>query len=235
LGLNIKANNTTLYWQAAPLAYEQDYFKTRKYLHKKALVERHVMAVLQWATKTLNENLLDGKGKRALDVGCAYGYTSGILRGLGYETISFDVSQHGIKQAKSHSGGEFLVCDAQTSLPFRAGAFDLVTCFDVLEHLKQPEAALLGMFDVCKGEIVCTTPNKKVEKLIRKLMHDYDETHISVKTPKEWKDILTGSFAFKGLKVASFYDLSVRSGGKLFFKSFNVPTYGLTVRIAIRK
>lgn len=217
------------------MAYEQDYFKTRKYLHKKELVERHILGVLQWASRALNVNLLDGKGKRALDVGCAYGYTSQVLSGLGYETIGFDVSQHGITQAKSFSGGEFMVCDTQVSLPFRVGSFDLVTCFDVLEHLKQPQAAFLGLFEVCKGIVVCTTPNKKVEKPIRKLMRDYDETHISVKTPKEWRDLIIGSFSSKDLEVASFYDLAVRLRGKLFFKSFNVPTYGLTIRMAIRK
>jgi len=217
------------------MAYEQDYFKTRKYLHKKELVERHVLGVLQWASRALNVNLLDGKGKRALDVGCAYGYTSQVLSGLGFETIGFDISQHGTTQAKRHSDGEFMVCDTQVSLPFRVGSFDLVTCFDVLEHLKESQAALLGLFEVCKGIVVCTTPNKKVEKPIRKLMRDYDETHISVKTPGEWKDLLTGSYTFKELKVASFYDLAVRLGGKLFFKSINVPTYGLTVRMAIRK
>jgi 2-polyprenyl-3-methyl-5-hydroxy-6-metoxy-1,4-benzoquinol methylase len=233
--LNIKANSVTLYWQAELLAYEQDYYKTRKYSHKKELVERHVLEVLQWATKTLNEDLMDGKGKRALDVGCAYGYTSGILESLGYETMGFDVSRHGIKQAKSHSSGEFLLCDVEATLPFMDGAFDLVTCFDVLEHLKHPQGAILSMFDACKGTVVCTTPNKKVEKSIRKLMRDYDVTHISVKTPEEWRDTVTGNLVSKNFKVSSFYDLAVRLGGKLFFKSFNVPTYGLTVRIAIRK
>ncbi len=217
------------------MAYEQEYFKTRKYLHKKELVESHVLEVLQWASTALNVTLLDGKGKRALDVGCAYGYTSQVLSRLGYETIGFDISQHGATQAKSQIDGEFMVCDTQVSLPFMSGSFDLVTCFDVLEHLNQPQAALLGFFEACKGIVVCTTPNKKVEKPIRKLMRDYDETHISVKTPREWKDLLRGNFAFKELKVASFYDLAVRLGGKLFFKSFNVPTYGLTIRIAIRK
>ena len=217
------------------MAYEQDYFNSRKYVHKKELVKRHVMDVLQWATKTLTENLLDGKGKRALDIGCAYGYTSQVLAGLGYETVGFDVSGWGTKQAKSHNDGEFLVCDAQTALPFGAGTFDLVTCFDVLEHLPQPTASLLGMFDVCKGAIVCTTPNKKVEKPVRKLMRDYDETHINVKTPKDWRDCIVGNLAVKDLRVESFYDLALWFGGKLFFKSFSVPTYGLTVRIAIRK
>ena len=233
LGLNIKANNTTVMADGS-MAYEQAYFTNRKYTEKQQLVERHVLEVLKWATKRLNTDLLNGRDKRALDVGCAYGYTSLVLESLGYETCGVDISSWGIKQAKRQRSG-FLVCDAQTALPFRADTFDLVTCFDVLEHLSHPEKALLDMFDACRGVLVCTTPNKKVEKPIRRLIRDYDETHISVKPPSDWKECITGSLSPKNLHVEAFYDLAVRLGGKLFFKSFNIPAYGLTVRVAIRK
>ncbi len=217
------------------MAYGQDYFDTRKYSHKQQLVERHVREVLQWATKNLGENLLFGQGKSALDIGCAYGYTSQMLSSLGYETVGVDVSAWGTKQAKSLLGSEFLVCDVQTPLPFNADKFDLVTCFDVLEHLPNPEKALSNMFDVCKGALVCTTPNKKVEKPIRKLMRDYDETHISVKTPTDWHKCVANSLAAKEVRVEAFHDFAVRLSDRLFFKSFSARTYGLTVRIAATK
>ncbi len=217
------------------MAYEREYFTNRKYTLKEQIVERHVLEVLKWATKSLRENLLDGQGKYALDVGCAYGYTSRVLTGLGYETCGVDVSAWGIRQAKSKSESEFLVCDAQSAFPFASEKFDLVTCFDVLEHLPRPEKALVGMFEACKGAFVCTTPNKKVEKPVRKLMRDYDETHVSAKTPAAWTECIADHLAPKVLGVEAFYDLAVRFGGKLFFKSFSVPTYGLTVRIAARK
>jgi 2-polyprenyl-3-methyl-5-hydroxy-6-metoxy-1,4-benzoquinol methylase len=217
------------------MAYEQGYFTTRKYQLKQHIVERHVLEVLQWATKRLNENLLDGVGKRALDVGCAYGYTSNVLAGLGYETVGVDISAHAIKQAKTRLSAELLVCDAQNSLPFDVSSFDLVTCFDVLEHLPNPERALSGMFDVCQGTLVCTTPNRKVEKPVRKLMRDYDETHVSTKTQKEWKKSVSNGLAPETCWVEAFHDFAFSFRGKLFFKSFSVPTYGLTVRMAIRR
>lgn len=216
------------------MAYTQEYFQNRKYPLKQQLVRRHVLEVLYWATKTLKMPLSNGSGKRALDVGCAYGYTSQALSELGYETFGVDVSAWGTSQAKLGSG-EFMVCDAQNALPFSAGAFDLVTCFDVLEHLPYPEQALLGMSEVCSGALICTTPNRKVEKPLRKLMRDYDETHISVKSQVDWKACVSENLAFRDLSVESYYDLSGRFGGKLFFKSFHFPTYGLTVRIAVRK
>jgi 2-polyprenyl-3-methyl-5-hydroxy-6-metoxy-1,4-benzoquinol methylase len=217
------------------LAFEQDYFNSRKYSLKAGLVERHVLEVLHWASKGMHEDLLNGQGKKVLDVGCAYGFTTRILACLGYDTCGIDISGYGTKQGKILAGSQFVVCDAQTNMPFTTETFDLVTCFDVLEHLPLPEKALVNMFNVCKGTIVCTTPNRKVEKPIRKLLSDYDETHISVKTPLQWKKNITEILDFKSFKVESFYDLTLNLGQKLFFKSFNIPTYGLTVRILIKK
>jgi 2-polyprenyl-3-methyl-5-hydroxy-6-metoxy-1,4-benzoquinol methylase len=217
------------------LAFEQDYFSGRKYSLKEKLVKRHVLEVLQWASKVMNEDLSVGKGRKALDVGCAYGYTSRVLADLGYETLGVDISTYGTKQAKNFSGSQFLVCDAQTNMPFKAGTFDLVTCFDVLEHLPSPEKALASMFNACKSVIICTTPNKKIEKPVRKLIRDYDETHISSKSQLQWQKYITDNLSCKVVNVESFYDLVVRIGSKLFFKSFSIPTYGLTVRIIIGK
>lgn len=216
------------------MEFEKDYFSNREYRLKEQLVERHVLEVLRWASKETNQNLMNGQGKRALDVGCAYGYTSKVLARLGYETVGTDVSNWGIKQAKTLADAQFLVCNAQTTLPFGAGAFDLVTCFDVLEHLEHPEAALSGMFEASRGTLVCTTPNKKVEKPVRKLTRDYDETHVSVRSEVEWRkstENLGGSEA----KLATFLDCPLQFRGKLFYKSFRIPKYGLTVRIVVKK
>jgi 2-polyprenyl-3-methyl-5-hydroxy-6-metoxy-1,4-benzoquinol methylase len=217
------------------LAFEQDYFNGRKYSLKEAVVKRHVLDVLRWASNAIDEDLLNCRGRRALDVGCAYGYTSRVLADLGYETFGVDISTYGTKKAKTLGGCQFLMCDAQKSIPFKVETFDLVTCFDVLEHLPSPEKALVSMFNVSKGILVCTTPNKKVEKPIRKLLRDYDETHINTKTAAQWQKFFTSNLECKGLKVEAFFDLVVRFGGKLFFKSFSIPTYGLTVRIVIKK
>jgi 2-polyprenyl-3-methyl-5-hydroxy-6-metoxy-1,4-benzoquinol methylase len=217
------------------LPFEETYFDKRKYSEKEQLVKRHVLSVLKWSSKISKENLLCGKGKRALDVGCAYGYTSQVLTMLGYETIALDVSAWGVHQAKKGCNGEFLVCDAQTELPFEAGAFDLVTCFDVLEHLAHPESALKSMFNVCGCIMVCTTPNRKVEKPIRKITGDYDETHINVKTPEEWETCIKQNLNSSFLRVESFHDFAGSVWGKPFFKSMRIPSYGLTVRIAIKK
>jgi SAM-dependent methyltransferase len=55
--------------------------------------------------------------------------------------------------------GADVQCDA-TVLPFRAGAFDLVLCTEVLEHVPDPEATLREIRRVMteRGTLILTTP-----------------------------------------------------------------------------
>ncbi len=218
------------------MEFEKEYFSGRNYERKGKLVKRNVVEVLKWASKISGVDFSLGNGKRALDVGCAYGYASEMLAGLGYETCSVDLSKWGVGHAKARSGGNFLVCDAQTMLPFRTGSFDLVTCFDVLEHVPFPEKALRNMLESCKGALICTTPNRRVEKPVRRITRDYDETHVSVKSPSEWQNIVKTLENYKLVKVETFYEVTAKlANSRVLFKSFKVPTLGLTVRILVTK
>ncbi|MEM3673574.1 MAG: class I SAM-dependent methyltransferase [Candidatus Bathyarchaeia archaeon] len=219
------------------LRFEEEYFRSVKYSQRGELVRRHVLELIRWGSKVSRQNLLNGLGKTALDIGCAYGYSINILESLGYKTYGADISRHAIRRAKANCvscTGNFIVCDAQAGLPFKA-AFDLITCFDVLEHLENPLKAIENMISLCKGVLLCTTPNKAVEKPIRSVMKDCDKTHISVKFPSEWEKCLREKFPGNFIKVDTFYDLTLMVANKLLlFKSVKIPYFGLTSRILIR-
>ena len=193
------------------------------------------METLKWGSKVSNSDLLNGQGKTALDVGCAYGYGIDVLQTLGYNTYGVDISKYSLKKAKEFFSAGFLVCDVQKGIPFKKDFFDLVTCFGVIEHLTYPLWAIKNMFTSCKGIIICTTPNRIVEKPVKKIIRDFDETHINVKTQKEWKrHIKNLNYSF--FKIEPFLDASLRVKDKLlFFKSFKIPYFGLDLRILIKK
>ncbi len=79
---------------------------------------------------------------RLLDVGCAFGF---FLRWLGkrYETYGLDVSGYAIAQARRllRPRGRVRQGDVQDRIPFSA-PFDVITAFDVVEHLDRPDEAL---------------------------------------------------------------------------------------------
>jgi len=216
------------------LQFGEEYFRNLKYSQREHLIRRHILENLNWASRAAKFNLLDGRGKTALDVGCAYGYAVDILGNLGYDACGVDVSSYSLKKAKKLYQADFIACDIQKGIPFKKDSFDLLTCFEVIEHVAYPLQAIGNMLDACRGVMICTTPNKTVERPIKKVVRDFDETHISVKTKDEWKkciEKLSPSF----FKIETFFDASLRARDKLLFKSFKIPYFGLNLRILIRK
>ncbi len=219
------------------MRYEKEYFEKAEYSQRGQLIMKHVAEVLRWGSKTSHINLLDGHGKTALDVGCAYGYGVAVLKTLGYDSCGVDISKHSVGQAKkANPDVDFAVCDVQGGFPFDEDAFDVVTCFEVLEHLPNPLRAIKNMLGSCRQVMVCTTPNRAVEKPIKRIVRDFDRTHISVKTPQEWKRDLSKMVQNGEVRVESFLDSTLRVSDKLlFFKSFKIPYLGLDTRVLVRK
>jgi len=219
------------------LRFEKEYFEDFEYSLRNRLIKRHVLEVLRWGSKVSNSNLLNGQRKTALDVGCAYGYAVAILKSLGYDAYGVDISKYSVKKAKKTLGtADFTICDVQWGLPFKNKIFDLVTCFEVLEHLENPLQAIRNIFGACKDIMIYTTPNRTVEKPIKKIIRDFDNTHINVGTPREWQKYLTKNLRSSVVRVESFYDANLRVANRvLFYKSLKMPYFGLNIRILIKK
>src|SRR3990170_8229961 len=218
----------------ASLQFEKNYFAYLKYSQKEQMIKRHVLESLKWASKVLNRNLLNGTGRRALDVGCAYGYGVSLLNSLGYNALGTDISSYGLIQGKDRLGENvFVVCDAQENLPFK-GKFDLVTCFEVLEHLKNPLSAVQNMYESCHGVLLCTTPNKTTERIFKRMSRSFDKTHINVKTPSEWTEQIRNRLNCSFIRVDCFADSNFKIANALLFKSFKLP-FGMETRIIVKK
>ena len=218
------------------LQFEREYFKDFKYSQRERLIKRYILEVLKWGSEVSKSTLFEGEGKTALDVGCAYGYAVDVLNSFSYEVSGADISRYSVRQAKKDRANDFLVCDVQEPLPFQNKAFDLVTCFEVLEHLTHPIQAIKNMFDSCKHTMICTTPNKAVERPIKKIVRDVDETHVSLKVPWEWEEKIQRNLKCSFVKVEPFFDANLRVADKLlFFRSFKVPYVGLDIRILIKR
>jgi 2-polyprenyl-3-methyl-5-hydroxy-6-metoxy-1,4-benzoquinol methylase len=216
------------------LQFEKDYFSYLKYSQKGQLIASHVHECLRWASRVLNQDLLSGKNKTALDVGCAFGYGVGVMRSLGYDTWGTDISRHALIQGKKRlNENVFVACDAQQGLPFNK-KFDLVTCFEVLEHLGNPTTALQNMYDLADGIILCTTPNKNVERVVKRILRGYDKTHINVKAPGEWKDLIRKTLKCRRVEIQCFVDSSFQIANASLYKSLKLP-FGMETRIIIAR
>jgi SAM-dependent methyltransferase len=80
-----------------------------------------------------------GRPGRALDIGAAGGGNTRVLRGHGWQAIAADSSETAVALARQR-GLEAMHADA-CQLPMGDGEFDLVTAFDVLEHIDEDHTA----------------------------------------------------------------------------------------------
>jgi SAM-dependent methyltransferase len=104
------------------------------------------------------------EGRRVLDAGCGAGYGSAELARVAASVTGLDLSPEAIEWARQHYAAPALVTFLNGScamLPFRAGAFDLVVAFELIEHLHQQTSFLAECRRVLApdGLLIVSTPN----------------------------------------------------------------------------
>jgi len=214
--------------------FDKIYFECfHKYGEKELDVKLQYFKVLEWANRYVDFDLFNGTNRKALDVGCGYGYVMDMLKSFGYAVFGIDVSCYALRRAKellSKRSRQFtlLVHDIQKPLPLRI-KFDLITCFEVLEHLPKPLLALKNMYNSLKpnGVLVARTPNKFA---IYHTLLDRDPTHINVRSYIEWKRMLVN---FDGnIKIDCYTWIPTLGVRRCFLR---VPLIGSGVWIFLQK
>ncbi len=102
--------------------------------------------------------LLEGSGKRVLDVGCGIGTFSEKIANAGYQVVAADCAvSPKRKPAKNVSFVRADILDAKT---FPKPAFDAIVMLDVLEHVGPDKKALANAYAILKpgGTLVLTVP-----------------------------------------------------------------------------
>lgn len=104
-----------------------------------------------------------GRTANILDIGCGTGYGTAALAGAESSATGIDVAAEAIAYARSNYGlgrVRFLQGSA-TALPFADASFDLITAFEVIEHLADWKTSLAEARRVMRagGVFIVSTPN----------------------------------------------------------------------------
>ena len=76
-----------------------------------------------------------------LDLGCSSGGFLGFFRGDSWKLYGIEMSVECAKKAEASTGADVFVGDILDA-PFPPECFDVITCFDVLEHLFEPRRVM---------------------------------------------------------------------------------------------
>jgi 2-polyprenyl-3-methyl-5-hydroxy-6-metoxy-1,4-benzoquinol methylase len=153
-----------------PLPYEEEYFEGNQLgvgygryreqagwrLEKAARLVRQVRAIGQF----LGRNL--GSDVRLLDVGAGYGYFRKAASDSGWTTDGVEISHHAAAVARQEFGMDTFVGTLQDYAREGAGhSYDVLTLFDVVEHVEDPVSLLETVRSLLKPEGLCVirTPN----------------------------------------------------------------------------
>src|SRR6266702_5640433 len=140
------------------------------------------------------------RGRRVLDLGTGAGYGAHRLAEAATEVIGVDVSAEAVAFATAHyaaPGLRYQQGDAR-ALPFPDARFDLVVCFEVIEHLAEQEQVLREVRRVLApgGILIISTPNRRYYTDER---NEHNEFHVREFDVPEFEELLAPFFPHVGL------------------------------------
>jgi SAM-dependent methyltransferase len=102
---------------------------------------------------------LPNEGARLLDLGAAYGFAVAEARRLGWRAVGLEISPAAARRAAETIRAAVVAVGDAHLVPFADDCFDVVTLWDVLEHLPEPHAAMAELARVLRpgGRLVLTT------------------------------------------------------------------------------
>jgi len=103
------------------------------------------------------------KNKSVLDIACGVGYGCKILLNAGALSVEgVDISEKIIDYAKQNYQNDKIKFNCYSIYDLaKNGEYDLITCFETIEHVQDDRAALRKLHDALKedGYLIISTPN----------------------------------------------------------------------------
>ncbi|KKL53303.1 hypothetical protein LCGC14_2276800 [marine sediment metagenome] len=175
----------------------------------KLLIRTHSDLISRYRTQVKEIYKMVGKKGKLLDVGCSIGMFLNIASSYGFETYGFDINKINLNKAKQFFGIKPLPDNYLNDNDF-VNFFDIVTMWDVLEHLPNPVEYLSHLIMVLKpgGLLVVQCPNMEsyeFSKFGKNWNWLTPGDHLQFFTPKTLTKVLSAG-GFHIIKVKPWMD-----------------------------
>lgn len=155
-------------------------FMEEKFLPKVEIIRQH-----------FSDNWQD---RNILDIGIGYGTFLSLLKDNGFKNLyGMDPFPKSIEMSRKFTSADLRLGRIEDrNWPFEKHMFDVITAFDVVEHLQEPKVFFTHCRNYLKenGIIILSTPNKQIPYYLRSLprigIPDNNPTHINVNKPAYW-------------------------------------------------
>ncbi|MFP5467510.1 MAG: bifunctional 2-polyprenyl-6-hydroxyphenol methylase/3-demethylubiquinol 3-O-methyltransferase UbiG [Gammaproteobacteria bacterium] len=120
------------------------------------------------------DGLVPLAGKRVLDVGCGGGILADSMARKGAQVTGIDLSVKALRVAQLHaleagtSGVDYREISAEALAAEQPGAFDVVTCMEMLEHVPDPSSVVRACSELVKpgGWVFFSTINRNPKSFL---------------------------------------------------------------------
>lgn len=177
------------------------------------------------------------KSGRLLDTGCGLGYfVKKVTTYPEWQVYGYEISRSAVEYAKNKLGLENIFCGKVEESSFSKKYFDIITLWDVIEHIPDPNPLLFYLNKILKddGLLFVHTPNikiqlpkAKIKKLLKGMNPDVHyleaKDHINNYSVKTIKKVLHNN-GFGKIEFVHLHPIQSVSGSKnatlKFIKNF---------------
>ena len=152
------------------------------------------------------------RGARLLEIGSGLGHLVGQLEDS-FDAYGVDINHWAVAESRDVAVDTSLQTASAEELPFEDGVFGVVIIKHIVEHLPHPGKAIAVIGRVLSpgGSLILSTPN--LDSLLKpwkgqRWIGYQDPTHISLRKPAEWLEMLRQSgFSLKRVIADGFWDV----------------------------
>jgi len=209
------------------MPFDEKYFSTHTY----ANITFAKYSMYWWSNRfyAILARRYGRRGARLLEVGSGMGHLVDQLSAA-FEAYGMDLNHWAVKQSKALSDQVLFQTASAQELPYKNGAFNVVIIKHIAEHLPDPAKAIreIGRVTEKNGILILAVPN--LDSLLKPWKGDkwigyQDPTHISLKEPREWLQIIqSAGYELERVSSDGFWDAPYirflpKQVQKLFFGS----------------